>query len=156
MSGKSISTKGYLGRACIEPAVVEDCAIKNKMHRADRWINKQRNKVMTITINLIEKASDSLVTIKATPDETIFKFISAQRMTDRFVSRDFEINTVDYDFGVGIVKPQKGDRIVEETCDKIYTFEAMSINAEPVYVWAGAYREAYIIHTKLVKEEDVV
>lgn len=65
--------------------------------------------------------------------------------------RDYKIVASDYVIDGEIVKPAKGDRLVE-TSDKVRTFEVLPTAGEGEFRASDPYHTVHRIHTKLIGE----
>lgn len=150
-----VGTLGTLGY--VEEGVVIDDPISpaadNLFFKNDLFVNEIRNKVALVPI--IYKRNNTSLSISATPAMTVFRYTDRNRISQRKQSRDYIINVSDLIFDEIFSLPQEGDLIIEDTERERFEYEVGAWNGEPLWLYSGAYRQAFRIHTKLIDREDI-
>ena len=155
MSGDSLGTKGYIdgGNGTVIPPAPTPDLDKNRFYAAEKMVNRNRKQVDLIEIELFIDGTSRL--LSATPDSTVFKYTNRRGIMVRTEVRDFIIEIEDYRVLATAKEPKEGDLIEETMGSLMHRYEVLSVNNEPVFILTGAYRTAYRVHTKLIKEVSI-
>ncbi len=148
----TLGNLGYVEEGVIVENPVNPAA-NNLFFKADLFVNAKRNQVALVPI--VYKRNNTSLAISATPAMTVFRYVDRNRISQRKQSRDYIINVTDLIFNEVAVRPEEGDIIIEDTERERFTYEVGAWNGEPLWLYSGAYRQGFRIHTKLIDREDI-
>lgn len=114
------------------------------------WLQDKLAAKVATTITI--RRGTSTASVSATVGRTRFGQEAEGALIESFESRDYMIDTADYDFGGGAVLPARGDEIDETVGGVTYTYGIMADQGEPQWRYSDPYRKRLRIHTKLIQE----
>ncbi len=149
-----LGTHGYIEGCYLDDPTPIPLPGVNLFKWSDKFVNEKRNQVGLVTINII-RGGVTTVTV-GTPVVKVFRYDDKYGISQRKEVRDFIINKEHYKFNDVLTQPEQRD-IIEEIHDFTKsTLEVGAYNNEPDWKWASTYKLAYAIHTKFIKEEDII
>lgn len=112
------------------------------LEQASVWLGRMRAKHLSRTVTY--RRGDQQVDLAATVGGTTFEVDTGYAVPERWESRDFLIAAADLVLGGQVVRPQRGDAII----DAGQVYEVMAPGKEDVFRPSDPYGLTWRIHTK--------
>jgi len=123
------------------------------IRRAEAWIVQQRLRHLSRPVTYAR--GEHSVEVQAAVGRTEFEVDNGTGVLEKVESRDFLIRASDLVLDGTTVKPERGDRVREESDGVTYVYEVMAPGRFPEAHWSGRSRLTWRIHTKLVDTLEV-